>query len=112
MTDSLFKVRYRTDLYEWGKGWLSMESKNRWDKWLEDFVDYGWSVIKPKSSGDCYRIASVYSLVYLHPMSGLVTLENEKEVERLRVFLTNLCAAAGGTLKHYAAQEVKYELEV
>ena len=112
MTDSLFKVRYRTDLYEWGKGWLSMESKSRWDKWLDDFVDYGWSVIKPKSSGDCYRLASVYSLVYLHPMSELVTLYDDREVERRRKFLTNLCAAAGGTLKHYAVQEVKYELEV
>lgn len=109
---SLFKVRYRTDLYEWGKGWLDKDKAKRWRLFLIDFKNEHWRVIYPEFIGDSFRLASVYSSVYLHPMIGLLTLHDEKEVEQIRGILTSLCKAAGGTLTQFSVQEINYELEI
>lgn len=112
MRDTLYKVRYRTDLYEWGKGWLDNDKAARWHKFLDEFKNVHWRVIRPESSGDCHRIASVYSVVYLHPMSGLLTLHDVVEVDQIKKILTELCKASGGKLTHFMVQEVEYELKV
>ena len=112
MRDTLYKVRYRTDLYEWGKGWLDNDKSARWHKFLDEFKNVHWHVIRPESSGYCERLASVYSCVYLHPMSGLLTLHDDKEVAQIKKILTELCEASGGKLTHFMVQEVEYELKV
>ena len=112
MRDTLYKVRYRTDLYEWDKGWLDHTCCVRWHKFFETFENRYWHLIKPQGYGDCERLASVYSCVYLHPMSGLLTLHDDKEVDQIKKILTELCEASGGKLAHFMVQEVEYELKV
>lgn len=112
MTDSIWKLRYITHgLYEWGKGYVNNDVAAKWHKFFDEFADYGWDVIKPKSSGDCFRIASVYSCCYLHPMSGLLTLNNKKEVDRVKVFIANAVKSCGGRVD-FREQEVSFKLEV
>ena len=112
MIDSIFKLRYITHgLYEWGKGYVNNDVAAKWSKFFDEFSDYRWSVIDPKSSGECFRIASTYSCCYLHPMSGLLTLDNEREVSQVREIITNAVKRCGGRVE-FREQEVSFELEV
>lgn len=112
MIDSIFKLRYITHgLYEWGKGYVNNDVAAKWRKFFDEFSDYRWSVIKPVSSGECFRIASTYSCCYLHPMSGLLTLDNEREVSHVREIITNAVKRCGGRVE-FREQEVSFKLEV
>lgn len=112
MTDSIFKLRYITHgLYEWGKGYVNNDVAAEWRKFFNEFDDCRWTVIKPKSSGECFRIASTCSCCYLHPMSGLLTLDNEKEVNQVRDIITNAVKRRGGRVD-FRCQKVSFELEV
>lgn len=112
MTDSIYRLRWRTDLYEWGKGYVSADAVKKWREFMENWKPtLCWVMIKPESSGECYRIASLRSSVYLHPMSGLVTLEDESEVEWLTAFLKDAAKAAGGNCEVFV-QRIQYELEI
>ena len=112
MTDSIYRLRWRTDLYEWGKGYVSADAEQKWRDFMENWKPtHCWVMIKPSWSGECYRIAGLHSSVYLHPMSGLVTLEDESEVEWLSAFLKKAAKAAGGKCKVFA-QRITYELKI
>ena len=112
MIDSIFKLRYITHgLYEWGKGYVNNDVAAKWHKFFDEFADYGWSIIKPESSGDCFRIASTYSCCYLHPMSGLLTLDNEKEVHQVREIITNAVKRCGGSVD-FREQRIQFKLKV
>ena len=112
MIDSIFKLRYITHgLYEWGKGYVSSDVAAKWSRFFDEFDDCRWSVIKPRSSFECFRIASTYSCCYLHPMSGLLALDNEKEVRQVREIITNAVKRCGGRVD-FSEQKVSFELEV
>ena len=112
MTDSIFKLRYITHgLYEWGKGCVSSDVAAKWRKFFDEFDDCRWSVIKPRASFACFRIASTCSCCYLHPMSGLLTLDNEKEVRQVREIITNAVKRCGGSVD-FREQKVSFKLEV
>ena len=112
MIDSIFKLRYIThDLYEWGKGYVSNDIADKWRKFFDEFDDCRWTVIKPDSSGDCFRIASTYSCCYLHPMGGLLTLHNKNEVDRVKVFITNAVKRCGGSVD-FREQKIQFKREV
>ena len=112
MIDSIFKLRYITHgLYEWGTGYVSNDVAAELRKFFDEFDDCRWTVIKPGSSGECFRIASTHSCCYLHPMSGLLTLDNEKEVGQVREIITNAVKRCGGCVD-FCEQKVSFELEV
>ena len=112
MTDSIFKLRYITHgLYEWGRGYVSSDVAAEWREFFDGFDDCRWTVIKPGSTGDCFRIASTYSCCYLHPMSGLLTLHNKNEVDRVKVFITNAVKSCGGSVD-FREQKVSFKLEL
>lgn len=115
MESNMFLMRYRTDMYEWGKGWLDRGKCKRWDDYLNGLVEKGhdhpWTVVGRNSSGDCFRAYSVYSIAYLHPMDGLVYLHNEDEVESFTEFMKRLVWYCGGNVS-FKVQNIKYELEV
>ena len=112
MIDSIFKLRYITHgLYELGKGYVSNDVAAEWRKFFDEFDDFRWTVIKPGSSGECFRIASTYSCCYLHPMSGLLTLENEHEVSQVMEIITNAVKCCGGRVD-FSDQKIQFKLEV
>ena len=112
MNDSIWKLRYTTHgLYEWGKGYVSNDVADKWRKFFGELADYGWTVIKPWSSGECFRIASTYSCCYLHPMSGLLTLHDESEVSQVRDIITNAVKRCGGNVD-FREQKVTFKLEI
>ena len=112
MIDSIFKLRYITHgLYEWGKGYVSSDVAAEWRKFFDEFDDYGWTVIKPGSRGESFRIASVHSCCYMHPMSGLLTLYSKNEVDRVKAFITNAVKHCGGRVD-FREQRIQFKLEV
>ena len=112
MIDSIFKLRYTTHgLYEWGKGYVNNDIADKWHKFFDEFDDCRWTVIKPQLFGDCFRIASTRSCCYLHPMSGLLTLHNEKEVYQVMEIITNAVKRCGGCVD-FREQKVTFKLEV
>ena len=112
MIDSIFKLRYITHgLYEWGEGYVSSDVAAKWRKFFDEFDDCRWTVIRPVLIGECFRIASTHSCCYLHPMSGLLTLDNEKEVGQVREIITNAVKRCGGSVD-FSEQKVSFELEV
>jgi len=114
MQDSFYMVRYRTDMYEWGRGWLSGSQAGKWQAWLDEQSTkwhYRFNIILPKNTWGCHQLYTVYSIVYLHPMSSLVRLHNEKEVAEFKKMLTDLCEFCGGKVE-FNVQKVNYELEV
>ena len=112
MTDSIFKLRYITHgLYEWGRGYVSSDVSAEWRRFFDEFDDCRWTVIKPRSIGECFRIASTRSCCYLHPMSGLLTLDNEKEVRQVEEIITNAVKRCGGRVD-FREQRVSFELGV
>ena len=112
MIDSIFKLRYTTHgLYEWGKGYVNNDVAAKWRKFFDEFDDFRWTVIRPNSSGDCFRIASTYSCCYLHPMGGLLTLDNEKEVHQVREIITNAVKRCGGRVDFHE-QRIQFKPEV
>lgn len=108
---SLQVLRYETDLYEWGRGWKSTEQAEKWDKHLRGYHNFGWTVIPPTSSGECFRIAGIYSCIYLHPMSGLLTLNDESELGEVKKIIQEAVEAAGGTVR-FRSQKVNYTLTI
>ena len=112
MIDSIFKLRYITHgLYEWGGGYVSNDVAAEWRKFFDEFDDCRWTVIKPKSIGESFSIASTSSCCYLHPMSGLLTLDNKKEVNQVREIITNAVKRCGGRVD-FREQEVSFKPEV
>ena len=112
MVDSIFKLRYITHgLYEWGSGYVSSDVADKWRKFFGEFDDCRWTVIRPKSSGHCFRIASTCSCCYLHPMSGLLTLRDECEVSQVREIVTNAVKRCGGRVD-FREQRIQFKLEV
>ena len=112
MIDSIFKLRYITHgLYEWGRGYISNDVAAKWHKFLDEFDDFRWTVIKPRLFGDCFRIASTCSCCYLHPMSGLLTLHDESEVSQVRDIITNAVKRCGGRVD-FREQKIQFKLEV
>ena len=112
MIDSIFKLRYITHgLYEWGGGYVSSDVADKWREFFGEFDDCRWTVIKPGSSGESFRIASVHSCCYLHPMSGLLTLKDEREVSQVREIITNAVKRCGGSVD-FCEQKVPFKLEV
>lgn len=112
MNDSIWRLRYTTrGLYEWGKGYVSNDVAEKWRKFFDEFTDYGWTVIKPASSSDCFRIASTGSCCYLHPMGGLLTLDRCRDVYRVKSFISNAVKHCGGSVE-FREQEVSFKLEV
>ena len=111
MIDSIFKLRYTTHgLYEWGKGYVNNDVAAEWRKFFDEFDDCRWTVIRPESSGDSFRIAYTHSCCYLHPMSGLLTLYDEKEVHQVREIITNAVKRCGGRVD-FREQKVAFILE-
>ena len=52
MTDSIYRLRWRTDLYEWGKGYVSADAVKKWREFMENWKPtLCWVMIKPESSG-------------------------------------------------------------
>ena len=112
MIDSIFKLRYITHgLYEWGKGYVSNDVDAELSRFFDEFDDCRWTVIKPKSIGDCFRIASTCSCCYLHPMSGLLTLRDEREVGQVREIITNAVKRCGGRVD-FREQKIQFKLEI
>ena len=112
MNDSIFKLRYTTHgLYEWGNGYVCNDVAAEWRKFFDEFDDCRWTVIKPGSSGECFRIASTCSCCYLHPMGGLLTLDNEREVSQVRDIITNAVKRCGGRVD-FREQKVSLKLKV
>ena len=112
MIDSIFKLRYITHgLYEWGKGYVSSDVADKWRKFFDEFDDCRWTVIKPRLIGECFRIASTRSCCYLHPMSGILTINNEREVSQVREIITNAVKRCGGRVD-FREQKVSFELGV
>ena len=112
MNDSIWKLRYITHgLYEWGKGYASNDVADKWRGSFDELDDRRWTVIKPGSSGECFRIASTRSCCYLHPMSGLLTLDNEREVSQVRDIITNAVKRCGCRVD-FCEQKVSFKLEV
>ena len=112
MNNSIWKLRYTTHgLYEWGKGYVCNDVAAEWRKFFDEFDDCRWTVIKPGSSGECFRIASTCSCCYLHPMSGLLTICNEKEVHQVSEIIANAVKRCGGRVD-FRCQKVSFELEV
>ena len=112
MIDSIFKLRYTTNgLYEWGGGYVSNDVAAKWREFFDEFDDFRWTVIKPESIGECFRIASTRSCCYLHPMSGLLTLDNEKEVRQVREIIANAVKCCGGRVD-FREQKIQFKLEV
>ena len=112
MTDSIFKVRYTTHgLYEWGGGYVSNDVAAEWRKFFDEFDDSRWTVIKPGSSGECFRIASTCSCCYLHPMGGLLTICDEKEVHQVMDIITNAVKRCGGRVD-FREQKVSFKLKI
>ena len=112
MTDSIFKLRYITHgLYEWGRGYVSGDAAAEWRKFFDEFDDCMWTVIKPRLSCEGFRIASTYSCCYLHPMIGLLTLDNEKEVRQVREIITNAVKCCGCRVD-FSEQKIQFKLEV
>ena len=112
MIDSIFKLRYITHgLYEWGKGYVNNDVAEKWRKFFDEFDDCRWTVIKPQLFGDCFRIASTCSCCYLHPMSGILTINNEREVSQVKEIITNAVKLCGGRVD-FREQKVSFELEV
>ena len=112
MIDSIFKLRYTTHgIYEWGRGYVNNDVADKWRKFFDEFDDCRWTVIRPVSSGECFRIASIYSCCYLHPMSGLLTLNDKKEVDRVKAFIANAVKSCGGHVD-FREQEVSFKLDV
>lgn len=115
MTDTFFMVRYRTNMYLWGRGWLSNRQAELWDAYLKRYAEsgehYPWGIIMPRNRWSCAQLYSVYSIVYLHPMSGLVRLHDEKEVDAFKEFMLVLCNYCMGEVE-FKVQEVSFNLEV
>ena len=112
MTDSIFKLRYITHgLYELGKGYVSSDVAAKWRRFFDEFDDCRWTVIRPGSNGECFRIASTCSCCYLHPMSGILTINNEREVSQVREIITNAVKRCGGSVD-FREQKVSFKLEV
>ena len=112
MIDSIFKLRYITHgIYEWGIGYVSSDVADKWREFFGEFDDCRWTVIKPQLFGDCFRIASTRSCCYLHPMSGLLTIDNEKEVRQVREIITNAVKLCGGRVD-FSEQRIQFKLEV
>ena len=112
MTDSIFKLRYITHgLYEWGEGYVSSDVAAEWRRFFDEFDDCRWTVIKPGSTGESFRIASTSSCCYLHPMSGLLTLRDECEVGQVREIITNAVKRCGGSVD-FREQRIQFKLEV
>ena len=112
MNDSIWKLRYTTrGLYEWGKGYVNNDVAAKWHKFFDELDDCRWTIIKPRLFGECFRIASTYSCCYLHPMSGLLTLNNEKEVHQVREIITNAVKSCGGRVD-FREQKIQFELEI
>ena len=112
MTDSIFKLRYITHgLYEWGSGYVSSDVAAKWRKFFDEFDDFRWTVIRPGSNGECFRIASTCSCCYLHPMSGLLTLHDESEVSQVRDIITNAVKRCVGNVD-FRGQKVTFKLEI
>lgn len=112
MNDSIWKLRYITNgLYEWGKGYVNNDVAAKWRKFFDEFDDCRWTVIRPGSSGECFRIASTCSCCYLHPMSGLLTIHYEKEVHQVREIITNAVKRCGGSVD-FREQRIQFKLEV
>ena len=112
MTDEIWKLRYITHgLYEWGKGYVNNDVAAKWRKFFDEFDDFRWTVIRPQLFGDCFRIASTRSCCYLHPMSGLLTLNNEKEVHQVREIIMNAVKRCGGRVD-FREQRIQFKLEV
>ena len=112
MNDSIWELRYTTHgLYEWGKGYVSNDVADKWRKFFGELADYGWTVIKPCSSGECFRIASTHSCCYLHPMGGLLTLYRKNEMDRVKVFIANAVKSCGGSVD-FREQKVTFKLEI
>ena len=60
-------------IYEWGKGWLSMPIKAKWDEfWLNEFPkykNYRWIMaIPPADEYDGWRLVGRANVIYMHPM--------------------------------------------
>lgn len=109
---SMVVMRYRTTgIYEWGHGYVSAEAANGWRLYFEKFSDFKWCKIPPRSCGDCWRLVDSYSMIYLHPMSGLVHLQDSKQAGELQRILSEAAAAAGGTCQ-FAMQTVNYTLKI
>lgn len=112
MIDSIFKLRYTTHgLYEWGRGFVSNDIADKWYKFFDEFDDFRWTIVNSKFLADCFRIASTYSCCYLHPMSGLLTLDNEREVSQVREIVTNAVKRCGGRVD-FREQKIQFKLEI
>ena len=112
MTDSIFKLRYITHgLYEWGRGNVSTDVADKRRGFVDEFDDCRWTVIRPRLIGECFRISSACSSCYLHPMSGLLTLDNEKEVSQVGEIMTNAVKRCGGSVD-FREQRIQFKLEV
>lgn len=112
MTDEIWKLRYITHgLYEWCKGFVSYDIADKWREFFDEFDDCRWTIIKSGPSGECFRIASTRSCCYLHPMSGLLTLDNEREVSQVREIITNAVKRCGGRVD-FREQKVSFKLKV
>lgn len=68
--DIIYQVKGKyTGLYEWGKGWVSSEAKDRWDEfWGSKMHCTYWSVCKSKDSFSSDYLVGLHGCIYNHPM--------------------------------------------
>lgn len=58
-------------LYEWGKGWVSNEVREKWDYWWENEFPEMWTTFwryVGGEDGECGRLVGTGEAVYMHPM--------------------------------------------
>jgi hypothetical protein len=67
-------------LYEWGKGWVSLDVMNKWEYWWANefpkFNAWLWHQYIPgKNLGECGILVSNSASIYMHPMAiyGMLT---------------------------------------
>lgn len=61
-------------LYEWGKGWVSHNAKEKWDFWWKyefpKVASYKWHTYLPGNGlGECGRLVGNSNVIYMHPMA-------------------------------------------
>ena len=105
-------------LYEWGRGWVSVETKNKWEDCLAQIEDdesiYFWNYFYNNKGCESHHLIGTQGNVFLHPMdihtyiplmgsSYRTNMKGEKvedfpAIRELLVVLKNLAEYCGGTM--------------
>ena len=114
MRAAVFKARFY-GIYEWGRGWMSIEKQEAWDSWFGNLKSTMnpsfWSYFDSESFTRAKYLVCSSGSVYLHPMdvsciihTSTVTKklvngvwkETFPELDELKEILTGVANACGG----------------